>query len=495
MSKSTTTKNEETLDGKEIHPLALLFPPMSDDEFAALVADIKEHGLVDPIILHEGKILDGVHRLKACLQVEIKPVYKKWAGEGGTPLEYVWSKNWARRSLTASQRAVVALAAEGKFAIEAKARMSSKGRKPQGMEKIPYLKGTGTAREAAGLFAGVNPRYVQDAKTLEKERPDLLEEVKLGNLNISTAMQQVKKADDKHSAAATDQIRIVVKNHVLLSRKMPKAEAEELANEMLGKDITVRHIAKTPKADKAKSAVNMYADTKTWNPFVGCAFGCTYCVPSFQAQKKRQKHDCDDCYRYKPHQHADRLGKIPQDAGTIFVCGAADMKFCKPDFMLKILGDIKAATEKRQGQKKQTFYLQSKQPEYFEPYLDLLPDNVVLVTTLETNRDKGYDEVSEAPPPSKRFKQFLALAYPRKVVTIEPVMDFDTEPFAKWISQIEPERVWLGYNSREASVMLPEPSHKKLMEFAGLLVKHGIEVWGKDWRGLAMPRGVKATKV
>ena len=494
MRTAKTTKNEEILDGKVIDPLALLFPPMSDDEFAAMAEDIKAHGLVDPIILHEGKILDGVHRLKACLKESVKPTYKKWDGEGGTPLQYVWSKNWARRNLTASQRAVVALAAEKEFATEAKARMSSKGRASQGMEEIPYLKGTGTARDAAGQLAGVNPHYVQDAKTLKKERPDLLEKVWLGDMNILAAMQRAKKLDTKPGAAANCQVRIVVNNQVLLSRKISKAAAQDLAAALVAQDITVRLISKAPKADKAKPSSNMYADTQTWNPFVGCAFACTYCVPSFQAQKKRQKHDCDECYTYKPHQHPDRLGKIPANVGTIFVCGAADMKFCKPDFMRKILDDIKAANEKQQGKAKQTFYMQSKQPECFEPYLEQLPDNVVLVTTLETNRDAGYDKVSKAPPPSKRFKQFLALDYPRKVVTIEPVMDFDTEPFAKWITQIKPERVWLGYNSREASVMLPEPTHRKLMEFAALLVKRGVEVWGKDWRGLDMPSGVKPTK-
>jgi hypothetical protein len=37
---------------------------------------------------------------------------------------------------------------------------------------------------------------------------------------------------------------------------------------------------------------NMYADAKTWNPFKGCRFDCTYCVPSFQRQAKRQMHLC-----------------------------------------------------------------------------------------------------------------------------------------------------------------------------------------------------------
>jgi hypothetical protein len=61
-----------------------------------------------------------------------------------------------------------------------------------------------------------------------------------------------------------------------------------------------------------------------------------------------------------------------------------------------------------------TFYLQSKKPACFEPFLKLLPKNVILVTTLETNRDEGYDKFSKAPPPSERYQQFKALRLPQE---------------------------------------------------------------------------------
>jgi len=64
---------------------------------------------------------------------------------------------------------------------------------------------------------------------------------------------------------------------------------------------------------------------------------------------------------------------------------------------------------------------------------------VILVTTLETNRDAGYGEVSKAPVPSERYRQFLDLEYPRKVITAEPLLDFDAEVFADWMAKIKPE--------------------------------------------------------
>jgi hypothetical protein len=109
---------------------------------------------------------------------------------------------------------------------------------------------------------------------------------------------------------------------------------------------------------------------------------------------------------------------------------------------------------------------------------------VILVTTLETNRDEGYKAISKAPVPSKRCEQFRKMDYPRKVVTIEPVMDFDTEIFFSWILDIKPEYVWLGFNSHPKQVHLPEPSKEKVVEFMGRLRAERIEVRGKDLRGI-----------
>jgi protein gp37 len=65
------------------------------------------------------------------------------------------------------------------------------------------------------------------------------------------------------------------------------------------------------------SQPNMYAEAKTWNPFKGCEFGCTYCVPSFQRQSKRQKALCLDCYNYTPHCHAGPLEEDSQRADCL----------------------------------------------------------------------------------------------------------------------------------------------------------------------------------
>ena len=73
-------------DDPEYHPAAALFPLMDVDgaEFGELVRDLQEHGLLQPIVLHEGKVLDGRNRLRACQHARVEPRYVEWEGESPT---------------------------------------------------------------------------------------------------------------------------------------------------------------------------------------------------------------------------------------------------------------------------------------------------------------------------------------------------------------------------------------------------------------------------
>ena len=73
-----------------------------------LVEDIRSKGLIEPITLHEDKILDGRNRLFACAEIGLEPVFEEWRSEKITPFEWVLSRNIKRRQLTASQRAGLA---------------------------------------------------------------------------------------------------------------------------------------------------------------------------------------------------------------------------------------------------------------------------------------------------------------------------------------------------------------------------------------------------
>jgi hypothetical protein len=67
-------------------------------------------------------------------------------------------------------------------------------------------------------------------------------------------------------------------------------------------------------------------------------------------------------------------------------------------------------------------------------------------------------------------------------------MDFDLDVFTQWITDLAPEYVWLGFNSKPECVVLPEPSVDKVQEFMKILSKARIEIRGKKLRGLKVPR-------
>lgn len=48
------------------HPICLLIPSADEDELQDLTDDIRAHGLISPIVLFEGMILDGRNRAAAC---------------------------------------------------------------------------------------------------------------------------------------------------------------------------------------------------------------------------------------------------------------------------------------------------------------------------------------------------------------------------------------------------------------------------------------------
>jgi ParB/Sulfiredoxin domain len=94
------------MNALEFHSLAALFPLVEGRDFDELVADIREHGLHEPIVVYEDKILDGRNRLRACDAAGVQPTFTVYTGDD--PVAYVVSLNLLRRHLDESQRAMVA---------------------------------------------------------------------------------------------------------------------------------------------------------------------------------------------------------------------------------------------------------------------------------------------------------------------------------------------------------------------------------------------------
>jgi ParB-like chromosome segregation protein Spo0J len=84
------------------HRMAALVPPMTPGEYRKLKADINDRGLMVPVVLYEGEILDGRHRYRACRELGRGVDFAEYMGDD--PVGYVLAVNVHRRHLTQEQR-------------------------------------------------------------------------------------------------------------------------------------------------------------------------------------------------------------------------------------------------------------------------------------------------------------------------------------------------------------------------------------------------------
>lgn len=225
------------------------------------------------------------------------------------------------------------------------------------------------------------------------------------------------------------------------------------------------------KDTKSKKKIK---DTKPWNPFVGCEFDCSYCKDSYKwvvAWNGRCRH-CSECQEYKPHIHPERLDRLPSDR-VIFVCSNGDISFCAPAFTDRIIEVMR--DDKRTDR---VFLLQSKNPSYFSNLLKGLPQNVVLMTTVETNRASVCAEVSKASLPSQRFQDFLQLDWHRKALVMEPILKFDLDVVLDWASRLNPEAIFIGLESKR-KCKLQEPSASDVQRLHRELRNLGFRTYDK----------------
>ncbi len=167
--KMTTTNTLKT------HSLAEAFPMADSDAYTALVADIKEHGLREPITLFDGKVLDGRNRLKACIEAGIEPKTKEF--EGDDPEDFVHSANINRRHLTQSWLAITAAAWIESPPIGGLAKKTTK---------------------AAAARYGIAVRVIERARRIVKTKDtQLIMEIKSGKTSLRKAEEQIKEHGSK----------------------------------------------------------------------------------------------------------------------------------------------------------------------------------------------------------------------------------------------------------------------------------------------------------
>lgn len=199
--------------------------------------------------------------------------------------------------------------------------------------------------------------------------------------------------------------------------------------------------------------------THTWNPIKGkCPHNCSYCyMKRFKLGKLRLDEKA----------LKDNLG----EGNTIFVGSSCDMfaDDIPNEWIRRVLCFCNVFVNNK-------YLFQTKNPKAFFEYEDLIPGNSILGVTIETNRE---NDLANAPLRGARLSQMVDVAKPR-IVSIEPIMDFDLDILKRWIFAIQPKFVSIGADSKQHG--LNEPSKEKvnmlikeLNKFTEVKVKSNLE--------------------
>jgi ParB-like nuclease family protein len=167
------------------HPVAALFPQMTAEEYESLKADIAAHGQQHPIVFHDGMILDGRTRLRACEELGIEPQMRQWEPKDcGSPVAYVASMNLHRRHLTASQR--------GYIAAELTERKTGNFSGTEATEKQREL--PGMSLQGAAAVMQVTERTAQDARTVLRQGTEAEKEaVRTGKASVASIAKSIRR--------------------------------------------------------------------------------------------------------------------------------------------------------------------------------------------------------------------------------------------------------------------------------------------------------------
>jgi hypothetical protein len=192
-------------------------------------------------------------------------------------------------------------------------------------------------------------------------------------------------------------------------------------------------------------------------------------------------HKCSYCYVENP-----RWGRAPRYCGKVRLIepetktklGSGNVIFkehMNDLFAAEVPADIvQMVLVHCQKWPDNTYVFQSKNPARFQ-FFNFPTSPLIFGTTIETNRDIP-ESISVAPHPFDRMVAMSAsnMQKVNKFVTIEPILDFDVDIFARWIIAIRPEFVNIGADSKGHN--LPEPPAEKINELVRIIREARIKV-------------------
>ena len=181
-------------------------------DIAELARNIREHGLLQPIVVMEGEgdryvLIAGLRRLEACRSLgdaDIRAtVLSPMDADEALMLEI--SENEKRKDFTTSERLEYAdkiKAVEQEKARLRRMRFSDEKRRELEVGNCPPQESEGKVRDIVAEKAGFSSsRQMNRAATVAKNRPDLLDKIDRGETTISGAYQEATRTDAEPAEA------------------------------------------------------------------------------------------------------------------------------------------------------------------------------------------------------------------------------------------------------------------------------------------------------
>ena len=203
------------------HEYANLFPMLSGEAMDSLRADVAAHGVREPIVTYQGKILDGRNRYMAARDLGLSFPVREFGGDDAAALAFVVSTNLHRRHLTESQRASVAARLANMPSHRPSKGANLHPSSPQLFHDDQHLpRPPMVSAAAAAEMLNVSERSVKSARKVhESGAPELVQAVDEGRVRVSTAA-------DIASAPKAEQAQIVARGdkEILAAAKSIRAE-------------------------------------------------------------------------------------------------------------------------------------------------------------------------------------------------------------------------------------------------------------------------------
>jgi protein gp37 len=189
----------------------------------------------------------------------------------------------------------------------------------------------------------------------------------------------------------------------------------------------------------------------SWNPVRGkCPYDCAYCYVKRWGDRQKPLR-IDRSFLTAP------LGK----GQFIFVCSGCDL--FHPDVPRDWIAEVREHTLQYPDNK---YLWHTKNPQRLVELIEPGPNDFACAT-IESNIHRPC--IGGAPAPSERAAA-LRKWEGQRMVTVEPVMDFDTAKFADLILSCKPCQVNIGADSGKNG--LPEPSPEKVRTLVRILETH-----------------------